>query len=79
MLTAKKNIDLFDIQEERCVSLKVVWAWNQSKGKQMILVWMDTHFYKQCMIIEIKKFAPDIRTNVNFYGNVFLISALKKK
>jgi hypothetical protein len=30
-------------------------VWNQSNGKQMILVSMDTHMYKQCIIKQLKK------------------------
>jgi hypothetical protein len=29
--------------------VKVVWVWDQSNGKQMILVSMDTYRYKQCI------------------------------
>jgi hypothetical protein len=36
------------------IDIKVVWkkkwAWNQNNGKQMILVSMDTHMYKQCIL-----------------------------
>jgi hypothetical protein len=35
--------------------IKVVWVWDQSNGKQMILISMDTHMYKQCIIMKLKK------------------------
>jgi hypothetical protein len=31
---------------------KVVRVWNQSKGKEIILVSTDTHMHKQCMIMK---------------------------
>jgi hypothetical protein len=34
---------------------KVVWVWDQSNGKQIILVSMDTHMYKQCISMKLKK------------------------
>jgi hypothetical protein len=30
-------------------------VWDQSNGKQMILVSMDTHMYKQCVSMKLKK------------------------
>jgi hypothetical protein len=30
-------------------------VWDQSNGKPMILISMDTHMYKQCIIMKLKK------------------------
>jgi cell division protein FtsW (lipid II flippase) len=36
-------------------------------------------FFNVYIFFNLKRFAPDIGTNVNFLGSVYLISTLKKK